>query len=249
MRELFHVHTYRCRHAGKDSDESYVEEAIRLGADAITFTDHTPFPGNPFDNRMDIEELPEYINSLQTLRKKYSRYLRIRIGLEVEYLPRYEAFYRRLHEAEGIDLLIIGQHFYQDENGDYSFGYNRKRLMQVEAAGLCDAIIRACDSGFFYAVAHPDRIFRRRFSWSPDQDELSLRLIRAALRNGLLLEKNISSVKKGFYRPQFWRHVPTHAQTIIGIDAHAARELSDALNPPAVFSDETPYSDSLTAAS
>ena len=34
---IFHVHTYRCGHAGQDPDELYVRKAIELGASAITF--------------------------------------------------------------------------------------------------------------------------------------------------------------------------------------------------------------------
>ncbi len=42
---VFHVHTSRCRHASDENDESYVRKALELGAEAIAFTDHAPFPG------------------------------------------------------------------------------------------------------------------------------------------------------------------------------------------------------------
>ena len=63
-KELFHIHTHRCKHASSEADVEYVEKAIELGARKIVFTDHAPFPDNPFGNRMDIEELPEYIDCL-----------------------------------------------------------------------------------------------------------------------------------------------------------------------------------------
>ena len=51
---MFHVHTYRCKHAFNGiSDEDVIEMAISLGKDSIYFTDHAPFPENPFGNRMD----------------------------------------------------------------------------------------------------------------------------------------------------------------------------------------------------
>lgn len=56
MKELFHVHTYRCKHAGDEREIEYVKRAIELGASGITFTDHAPFPGNPFGHRMQMEE-------------------------------------------------------------------------------------------------------------------------------------------------------------------------------------------------
>ena len=63
--ELFHVHTYRCKHASNEIDEEYVLKAIQMKATDIYFTDHAPFPGNPFGNRMNIEQLDEYISSIE----------------------------------------------------------------------------------------------------------------------------------------------------------------------------------------
>lgn len=61
MNNIFHVHTCRCKHSSNKNDEDYVKTTLSLGVEEITFTDHWPFPGNPFKNRMDIEELTEYI--------------------------------------------------------------------------------------------------------------------------------------------------------------------------------------------
>ena len=58
--EAFHIHTVRCGHASADPAETYVQAACRLGWKRITFTDHGPFPGNPFSGRMRIEELDDY---------------------------------------------------------------------------------------------------------------------------------------------------------------------------------------------
>ena len=66
--EIFHVHTWRCKHASEEQNYKYVEKAIDLGANRIVFTDHCPFPGNPFRSRMDMEQLPEYMSSLLHLK-------------------------------------------------------------------------------------------------------------------------------------------------------------------------------------
>lgn len=33
--EVFHVHTWRCKHAGDECDREYVDRAVMLGADRI----------------------------------------------------------------------------------------------------------------------------------------------------------------------------------------------------------------------
>lgn len=110
---IFHVHTYRCKHAGNDTDEQYIQTALSLGADKITFTDHTPFPGEFFDNRMELSQLSEYIESLKMLQEKYENQIEVKIGLECEFLPSMMDFYNELKEKTDLNLLIIGQHFYE----------------------------------------------------------------------------------------------------------------------------------------
>ena len=70
---LFHVHTYRCGHAQDVPDEAYVRQAIAMEAPEIWFSDHAPFPEDPFLQRMKYAELDEYLTTLQELKAKYRR--------------------------------------------------------------------------------------------------------------------------------------------------------------------------------
>ena len=129
--EIFHVHTWRCGHAGEEREEEYIKAAIRLGAKQITFTDHAPFPGDLFRGRMKMEELPECEDTLWELRAKYQGKIQVRIGLEAEYLPGFQAYYEKLKEDEGIEYLLLGQHFYELAPGEYSFS---KKGLQTESS-------------------------------------------------------------------------------------------------------------------
>lgn len=223
--ELFHVHTHRCKHAGSAEDYEYVEKAIELGAPRIVFTDHAPFPGNPFGNRMDIEELPEYVSSINALKDKYANQIEVVCGLEIEYLPGFHNYYEELRKMPGIDILIIGQHFYEHEPGKYSFLDEDK---SEEYIGLCNAIIQGIETGLFDVAAHPDRAFRRRKEFGESEKEISLKLIEAAKNNGVFLEKNYSSTKrKNQYKKEFWELVPGDVLTLHGVDAHSVRELEE----------------------
>ena len=78
---MFHVHTYRCGHMHDDKREwAYIEKAIELGAEEIWFTDHAPFPGDSFRNRMMLAELSEYVATLQELREQYASQIAVKIG-------------------------------------------------------------------------------------------------------------------------------------------------------------------------
>lgn len=225
-KELFHIHTYRCKHAGNEKEESYIKRAIELGASRITFTDHAPFPDNPFGNRMNIECLQEYINTSKTLRNEFKKDIDIKIGLEIEYFPSFSDYYKWLYETGDFDVLMLGQHMYECESGEYSFLLDKDVLKREEAKGLGNAIITGMMTGYFDVVAHPDRIFRKCESWNLNMEELSKDIIKVAIENKVVLEKNISSMnKKNQYWNEFWELVPNYVEVITGLDAHSVAEL------------------------
>ena len=91
MRTNYHTHTTRCLHA-TGSDEEFVLSAIKGGYQELGFSDHTPWKYHTdyvSDIRMTPEELPEYVESLRSLQKKYKDQISIKIGLECEYFPEY----------------------------------------------------------------------------------------------------------------------------------------------------------------
>ncbi len=237
--EVFHVHTYRCKHAGNTPDKDYIEKAIELGAPRIVYTDHAPYPGNPFGNRMEIEQLPEYVATLSRLKEEYRDRIEIMIGLEAEYLPGFREYLYELKNGHGLDLLIMGQHFYEREPGRYSFSDEDK---SDEFRGLCRAMTEGIRTGLFDVVAHPDRAFRRRESFGDEETEFARELINAASLEGVFLEKNISSMhrKRQFWK-EFWEILPEQSIAVYGIDAHSVGEIEDGMAEYAAVRSEEQY--------
>lgn len=222
MLDIFHVHTYRCGHAENVSDEVYIQKALELGADRITFTDHAPFPGDIFFNRMQYEQLPEYVDTLEQLKRKYEGQILVRIGLEIEYLPSFQSYYEEL--AGILDLLMIGQHFFEAAPGRYSFSLPDQQ--EIEYPGCVEAMLRGIETNLFQVVAHPDRVFRRIKRWNQDCEEKSRELICLAQSKDVILEKNLSSMRhKNYYREEFWDLLHPENRTIFGLDVHSVEEL------------------------
>lgn len=224
---VFHVHTYRCGHMDDDKKEwEYIEKAIELGATEIWFTDHAPFPGNPFNNRMRIEELPEYVATLQELKQRYEGKIDVKIGLEIEYLPNFENYYEELRDSGCFDMLLLGEHFSLLSEGTYSFSKTDKCN---EAKELANGMIMGMKSGFFQAVAHPDQIFRRKKVWDDECEQIANEIKNCAEETGVVLEKNICNMigkKKSLgYRSEFWKRLPTGVEIVYGLDAHSSAEL------------------------
>lgn len=227
--EIFHVHSYRCNHAEDVPDEEYVKKAIELGASDIWFTDHAPFPNDPFGARMSYFQLDEYLGTLSSLKKKYSD-INIHIGLETEYFPHFDksGYYAHLRSFEDIEMLLLGQHMAEmsDSPPAYSFSESKEYLEENEFRLLGRAIVQGIGTGYFYAVAHPDRIFRRCNEWTADMEAVSLEIIEAAMAADIPLEINLSSIEfTGAYRKEFWQLVPDKAKCIVGFDAHSIYEM------------------------
>ena len=223
--DLFHVHTFRCGHAENVPDEVYIKKAVELGADGIWFADHTPFPGDPIGHRMDIEALPEYLDTLTRLKEEYEDEITVHIGLEIEYLPSFHAFYEKLREDPRIEFMMIGQHTYEIAPGLFSVELSPEEKVELEHIGSGEAMIRGIESGLFDIIAHPDRIFRRRQEWTYDMTVLSRSIIEAAVSAGMILEKNMESMLRKWYYPQFWEMVPDDTQTVVGTDSHWVDDL------------------------
>ena len=224
--DIFHVHTYRCGHAEEVSDEAYIQKALSLGATGIWFTDHAPFPGDPFRGRMMYHDLPEYIASLSRYKKLYAGQIDVHIGLEIEYFPSFIPYYEELRSIPEIELLLLGQHMAEDAPGRYSFSWEKDRLKNEEFLALGVAIVAGVQSGYFDAVAHPDRIYRRRKEWDEHMEMMAVSIIEAACSRKTPLEVNVSSQHhKYHFWPQFWDLVPGDAVKITGRDAHFVRKL------------------------
>jgi histidinol-phosphatase (PHP family) len=201
-------------------------KAIELGAESITFTDHAPFPGDPFFDRMRYENIDEYINSLKSLREKYKNDIMVRIGLEIEFLPSYIKHYEELKRSGNFDILMIGQHFYECELDKYSFSLDHEELNEKEFVGCGKAIVTGINTGLFDVVAHPDRIFRRRREWTSEMEDISMQIVEVAKKNNVLLEQNESSKQCAYqYWEEFWKLVPQEL-IINGLDAHSVKELN-----------------------
>lgn len=229
QKNIFHVHTFRCGHAENVSDEAHVKLALELGASDIWFTDHAPFPNDPFGARMKYAELDEYLRTLSELKARYTN-INVHIGLETEYFPSFDksGYYEYLRLRTEIEMLLLGQHMAEmsDSPPSYSFSESSDFLNCNEYKLLGNAIVQGASTGYFDAIAHPDRIFRRCDSWNSDMEKMSEAIIQSAINADIPLEMNLASAENPiYYRNQFWALVPDTVQRVVGYDAHSIDEV------------------------
>ena len=128
MKVNLHTHTTRCYHAW-GTDEEYVQSAIQAGFDVLGFSDHTPFPyENGYFNgdKMEMDQLEDYISSVEHLREKYRGQIQIFLGLECESVPRFFPFLRELRSR--LDYMILGNHGDKEFEGFFGHLSTPKQL-------------------------------------------------------------------------------------------------------------------------
>ncbi len=225
----YHTHTWRCNHAS-NREEDYVRAALQNGMKTLGFSDHTPyyFEGDYYSNfRMKREQLPDYADTVRALRKQYKGQIDIHLGVECEYYPKHFADTLALLRDNGIEYLILGQHFIRNEY-DAPYG-GRPTDQEAQLAQYCRQTMEAMNTGLFTYFAHPDLL---NFAGSEKVYMQYMREIcREAKSCGIPLEINHEGIRRNRWYPNpLFLEVAAeeNCPMVIGCDAHYA----DALNEP-----------------
>ena len=226
MRANYHTHTWRCNHA-VGSEEDYVIHAIEQGFDILGFSDHTPqfFPGGYRSGfRMEIDQLSGYCDVVRSLKERHSGEIRIHLGLEVEYYPALFSQLLPVLQDQGIEYLLLGQHFVGNEqNQPYSGAPTADETVLRQ---YCAQSMDAMQTGVFTYFAHPDLIHFK--GDSEIYRKHMRRLCQEAKNCGLPLEMNMLGCWSGRNYPdmRFWNLAAEEGcKVVLGWDAHAPEQL------------------------
>ena len=234
MKVNLHTHTNRCGHA-TGTDEEYVKAALEGGFQTLGFSDHVPWPyASGYSHtrvRMALEQLPDYVASVQNLQIRYAERIRIFCGFECEYFPEYINWLSDMAEEYKLDYLILGNHYDKtDETGMY-FG-NTKTA--AELARYVSLTIQGLETGLFSYLAHPD-LFMKRWpgGFSKECQAAAKDLCEACRSLSIPMEYNthmrFELGKNAGYPCQemFETARDMNVSVLIGLDAHRPAELSD----------------------
>ena len=192
------MHTPLCHHAVGEPIE-YAARAVNLGLGEIGFSEHSPMPRDDFDDwHMLLGDLDDYVEKVNRARRNHPQ-LRIRIALEVDYLPGHEDWIRDLAARHPWDYLIGAVHYVSDswdlDNPKKISRWKDRDPFEVWNAYF-ERLTMAAESGLFEIIAHADLC--KKFCYYPQQDctHLFSRFLRAAKRGGVAMELNTSGLRK-----------------------------------------------------
>ena len=228
----YHTHTYRCKHAS-GTDEEYVLAAIEAGYKILGFSDHAPYRDFPSDrSHMDIEQLDEYIASIDALKEKYRDQIEIHVGLETEYFPWNHE--ERVEIGKKVEYLLLGQHYSDPVGNEVNyFKINTDEEILQYGRSVCEAL----DTGKFKYLCQPDVVMNRQEAFTPACGEVAHMIGKKASELDIPVEVNVRGVAKGrkpfgdkeyYFYPHrlFWEIMAQYPlRCIVGIDAHRPEDL------------------------
>lgn len=226
------MHTPLCRHALGEPIE-YAARAVELGLKEIGFSDHSPMDRDDFDDwRMRLAQLDEYVDKVKLAQTKFPN-LKIKLALEVDYLPGAEPWIRQLAARHPWDYFIGSVHYVSeswDLDNPQKLSEWRKRDPFDVWTSYFERLTMAAESQLFDIIGHADLC--KKFCFVPSQDctHLYERFLRAAAANDVAIEINTSGLRKDckemYPSPQIVQlAADLNVPLTFGSDAHAPGEV------------------------
>jgi len=230
----YHIHTRLCGHAVGEI-EQYVEHALAIGLPEIGFSDHMPMEvwgRHDPELTMALREMDTYLAWVHDMQRRYGNRIRIKLGIEADYVPGKEREVERFLQRYDFDYVIGSVHFL----GEWGFDDSRdlahwgEQPVDESYRQYFETLIASIQSGLFDIIGHPDLI--KKFGHRPQQscDAWYRQTAAAAADAGVAVEINTSGlhkpVKEMYPHPDFVAAL--HAAGVplmINSDAHAPEQV------------------------
>ncbi len=152
------MHTPLCGHA-IGAPEAYAEQAIQAGLREIGFSDHAPMVHQPMPGiTMALDELPLYHKMIEEVRKRFAPRLSVKIALESDFLPGYEAKTKAIIDGYPYDYIIGSVHFIDDWAFDdpATREYWKKHDVNEVYLKYYALLRQSAKTGYFQIIGHCD---------------------------------------------------------------------------------------------
>lgn len=167
-----HTHTEFCPHGSGEDTELFIKRAIKSGFKTYTITEHFPMVPDFYrvakgaehaitTAAMPIEELPAYFEKMNYLKKKYSGFIKILVGFEIDYIEQFSDWTSQMlvEYQEQIDDAILSVHFLPTKTGLRAVDENYK--------DFCDGVLREYQTPIQVANAYLETILKA-VKWQTD---------------------------------------------------------------------------------
>jgi histidinol-phosphatase (PHP family) len=233
----YHVHTFRCGHAGGSSRE-FVQRALDLGLSEIAFTDHIPLYFLAPEARdpklaMREDQFDGYLEEVRALRDEFAGRIPVRLGLEADYAEGHEDKLARWLSRADWDVVLGSVHWvaggWIDDPGTSPARFDREGT-EVLYDEYYRLLAKAAATGFFDVLTHFDLPKKHGHRPAVARTDAEERALAAAREAGCALEISSAGLRKKVCEAYPERRLLSRA-VALGIpvtfssDAHAPAEV------------------------
>ncbi len=250
MKANYHSHVALCGHAIGET-EDYVKEALKLGYKTLGMSDHGPIPkytmtpeeykNHWLDRQMNYETfINVYLPDVIKTKEKYKNDINVYIGLEIEYLEKFDEYFKEIRSH--LDYMNLATHFFAcNDTTVNSFD----EVTHENVLAYAQNTLKAFKTGYYDIMVHPD-VFMNQYKnidgkneWDENCSKVARMIIEGAIENDIYLEINCGGLFKvtaanaqvgeyGYPRRQFWEIASEYKdlKVVIGVDAHDPKQLS-----------------------
>ncbi len=190
-----HMHTPLCRHADGEPEE-YAKIALRRGLKGMIVTCHNAMPAEfAHQGRMQPREVEEYVRIVERCRAAFEGRLDVRLGLEADYFPGYEAWVEKQLSELPLHHVLGSVH---PQLPDWTKRYWNEEEPMIGIRHYFQHLADSAETGLFDTLAHPDLIknmCKRFWDVRRAEDVIAASLDRIA-KTGVAMELNTSGILK-----------------------------------------------------
>lgn len=173
----YHIHTRLCGHAQGEIEE-YVQQAISVGLAEMGFSDHIylyflPPAARDAELAMAEDQMETYLDWVRQMRARFPE-IRIRLGIEADFMPGHETQLARILEQHQWDYVLGSVHYID------GWGFDDPRYIDRWEAADVDEVYEkyfalvqeAAKTRLFDVMAHVDLV--KKFGHRPTSDPTDL---------------------------------------------------------------------------
>lgn len=198
----YHTHHERCGHATGTLRE-YVEQAIILNLDEIGLSDHMPVIHLAKDKilpglAMELKDLERYVQEILDLKEEYKNDIKVKLGIEADYIEGYEEKIKELLSPYPFDYIIGSVHFL----GEWDLSDSRQMKKWQERSvdeiyiDYYKALQGAARSGLYDIIGHFDVVKKHGHLPVNDVMPIVFETLMDVKNNNVALEINTSGLMR-----------------------------------------------------
>lgn len=252
-----HMHSPYCPHGTSDKLEEYIDKALEMGLEEISFTEHMPLPKGFIEEKIILESSPteaefeKYLVEVEDIKKRYGNKIKINIGAEVDYIEGLEKQTRVLLYKYGMDIedSILSVHFIKINEKYYCMDYSKETYKEIiDMLGSIEKLydkyfetllksIKA-DIGIFKPrrIGHSTlvRIFNKEYPFEYKNKDLLENIVREMKKRNYEVDHNTAGLRKQYCKEEYPSGIlmelikKYNITEVYGSDAHAAKDVGSA---------------------